>query len=330
MLVVVLLSFMVAVAAVRALASDAARAIALDRPNERSLHVRPTPRLGGVGLLIGACAGWIAGANPVAVIVAFPLFLLVAVSLTDDLVGLTALARLIVQIAAALVLLALGPPAPAWLWPPLVVTIVWSSNLFNFMDGSDGLAGGMAALGFATYAVVAGMAGDAAMATAAAALAAAAAGFLVWNFHPARIFMGDVGSVPMGFLAAALGTLGVLRGSWGAWLPFLVFSPFLVDATVTLGRRLRRGEKVWQAHRTHYYQRVIQMGAGHRATALGAYAIMALAGLSAVAGHGRATWVIALIGAAWAGAYLALARRIDAAWASHGSQGLEPAQARQP
>jgi UDP-N-acetylmuramyl pentapeptide phosphotransferase/UDP-N-acetylglucosamine-1-phosphate transferase len=97
-----------------------------------------------------------------------------------------------------------------------------------------------------------------------AGVAAAAAGFLCFNFHPARIFMGDVGSVPLGFTAGALGLVGWRSGAWPLWFPLLVFAPFILDATVTLLRRALRGEKVWQAHRSHYYQRMVQMGLGHR------------------------------------------------------------------
>jgi UDP-N-acetylmuramyl pentapeptide phosphotransferase/UDP-N-acetylglucosamine-1-phosphate transferase len=94
----------------------------------------------------------------------------------------------------------------------------------------------------------------------------AAAVFLKANFHPARIFLGDVGSVPLGFLAGALGALGVYRDLVPVWFPFVVFAPFFVDATVTLLRRMLRGERFWQAHREHYYQRLVQMGWGHRRT----------------------------------------------------------------
>ncbi len=121
--------------------------------------------------------------------------------------------------------------------------IAWMANLYNFMDGSDGLAGGMALIGFSFYGVAAAAAGSTPFALLNFSIAAAAAAFLVFNFHPARIFMGDAGSVPLGFLAAALGILGWLRNDWTWWFPLLVFSPFIIDASVTLARRhLRAGE----------------------------------------------------------------------------------------
>ena len=113
-------------------------------------------------------------------------------------------------------------------------------------------------------------------------LAAASGAFLVRNFPPARIFMGDVGSVPLGFLAGALGLIGWNDGVWPLWFPLLVFAPFVCDATLTLLRRLTRGERVWQAHREHYYQRLVRMGFGHRGAALIEYAAMLACAAAAV------------------------------------------------
>ena len=109
-------------------------------------------------------------------------------------------------------------------------------------------------------------------------VSASAAAFLIFNFHPAKIFLGDSGSIPLGFLAGCLALLGAQRGNWPLWFPLMVFSPFIVDATVTLLRRLLRGDKVWQAHREHFYQRLVLSGFGHRNTALAEYALMIICG----------------------------------------------------
>src|SRR5262245_1457719 len=151
------------------------------------------------------------------------------------------------------------------------------------MDRSDGLAGGMAVFGFSFYAVAAWLAGSTEFALVNLSIAAAAGAFLVFNFHPARIFLGDAGSVPLGFLAAALGLIGWLQRDWTGWFPILVFSPFIMDASVTLARRLLRREKVWQAHRDHYYQRLVRLGWGHGRTALAEYAVMFASGVAALA-----------------------------------------------
>lgn len=283
----------------------------LDRPNERSLHSTPTPRTGGIGVLAG-----IAAMLPLLPSLALPAggaLLLAGVSFLDDWKSLPAGLRLLAHfaVAAAFALVAL-PGLGAVTLAALVVATVWMTNLYNFMDGSDGLAGGMALFGFGAYGVAAGLAGADALSLGSFGVALAAAAFLRFNFPPARIFMGDVGSVPLGFLAAAFGALGWKSGAWPAWFPALVFSPFVVDASVTLTRRLLRGEKVWLPHRTHYYQRLVQLGYGHLGTVRLEYGAMAIAGTLAVLaarGHLPAVPVLASAAIAYGAAMLAIDRR---------------------
>ena len=261
-----------------------------DVPNERSLHDAPVPRLGGVALIAAAVIASIAFADhAVAVVLGCAVFLCV-VSLLDDRRSLPIQGRLPAHFAAATVaVLAIGMPATAHSSALVVecgiatLAIVWTTNAFNFMDGADGLAGGMAAFGFGCLAVGAWMAGAQPIAAACAALAAASLGFLVHNFPPARVFLGDSGSVPLGFLAGALGWLGVASSAWPAWFPLLAFAPFLVDATATLIARVARGERFWIAHRSHAYQRLVLAGWTHRRLALAAYALMALTACAALA-----------------------------------------------
>lgn len=208
-------------------------------------------------------------------IVLFGALVLAMISLADDLGDVPAWLRFLVQLAVASGFVVCGMSDVGWmLGVSLVIASVWMINLFNFMDGADGLAGGMAVIGFAAYAVAAWLHGDAALATACLAIAASALAFLSFNFPPARIFMGDVGSIPTGFLVAAIGLLGWDRGVWSGWFPAVVFSPFVLDASATLVRRIIRGEKVWQAHRSHYYQRQVLMGWTHRQLALAEYLLM--------------------------------------------------------
>lgn len=165
----------------------------------------------------------------------------------------------------------------------VIIIIVWSTNLFNFMDGADGLAGGMALIGFGTYGYAAfTVVPSSDLSIVAAIIAGASLGFLLFNFPPARVFMGDAGSIPLGFLAAVLGLYGVFLEVWPVWFPVLVFSPFIVDATVTLCRRLVKGEKFWLAHRQHYYQRLILSGWSHRRTTLAYYVVMLTGAVSAL------------------------------------------------
>jgi UDP-N-acetylmuramyl pentapeptide phosphotransferase/UDP-N-acetylglucosamine-1-phosphate transferase len=181
------------------------------------------------------------------------------------------------------------------------------TNLYNFMDGVDGFAGGMSVIGFSALGYLAWRGGHPTILALSLLVAVAGAGFLVYNMPPACIFLGDVGSVPMGFLAAALTVIGVHDGLFDIWVPLLIFSPFIVDATVTLFRRLLRGAKIWQAHREHYYQRLVLAGWGHRKTVLAEYVLMLACGLSAVVyGYIGEAGRLAIL-AGWALAYAGLA-----------------------
>jgi UDP-N-acetylmuramyl pentapeptide phosphotransferase/UDP-N-acetylglucosamine-1-phosphate transferase len=225
----------------------------------------------------------LAGSGEVALIAACAFFLAL-VSLADDARSLPIEVRLPAHaVAAAVAVLAVGDPA--WGWAIAIVAvcaIVWMTNLYNFMDGSDGLAGGMALIGFGTLAMAASDSGFAALALGCAAIAAAAAGFLLHNFPPARVVLGDSGSVPLGFLAGGLGALGIAHGAWAWWFPALVFSPFIVDATVTILRRVLGKERIWIAHRSHFYQRLVLAGWSRRRVALASYGLMVLVALSAL------------------------------------------------
>jgi UDP-N-acetylmuramyl pentapeptide phosphotransferase/UDP-N-acetylglucosamine-1-phosphate transferase len=242
-----------------------------DTPNERSLHAHAVPRGGGLAIWAGFLPAALAAPPTVsgpwgAWLLSFAA--VAAVSLADDARGVPAAARFVVHFAASLVVAALiahdiDGPAVAWT-AGIALAIVWGANLYNFMDGSDGLAAAMAIAGFSAYAIGAALAG--ARWVAFACIALACVPFLFANRPPARIFMGDVGAVPLGFLAASFGIAGAVVGWWPAWFPALAFLPFVADATVTLGRRALRREPVWQAHRTHYYQRLNALGAGHRGT----------------------------------------------------------------
>lgn len=279
-----LISFSVSALLVGWLAHSRAARLALDKPNARSLHTIPVPRTGGIGLLIGIAAGWIWVSPQMPPSFWVALGLVIAVSLFDDLHGLPASLRLLIHLIAATLVAMVLPElqASAVLLGIAILAIGWMCNLYNFMDGSDGLAGGMALSGFLFYAIAAWLAGNMPFAMLSLAVSAAAAGFLVHNFHPARIFLGDAGSVPLGFLAAIFGIIGWLRHDWNWWFPLLVFSPFIVDASVTLTRRLFSGARVWEAHRDHYYQRLVQLGLGHRGTALVEYLLMAVCGMFAL------------------------------------------------
>jgi UDP-N-acetylmuramyl pentapeptide phosphotransferase/UDP-N-acetylglucosamine-1-phosphate transferase len=292
-----------------------------DIPNERSLHSNPTPRVGGLGLVIAALpiAAW-AGDAPVATLAACAA-LLAVISAFDDVRSLPISVRLPAHAAAATVaILAIAGPARAHGGLGVVeaavaiVAIVWMTNLYNFMDGSDGLAGGMTVIGFGALALAAASAREWPLAAACAAIASAGAGFLAHNFPPARVFLGDAGSIPLGFLAATLGLHGTLVEAWPLAFPLIVFSPFIADATATLARRVLRGETFWRAHRSHYYQRLVLAGWSRRRLALVAYALMIAAAASAWSLRSAEASARFAIIAAWMALYaivfLAIERRV--------------------
>lgn len=298
------------------LATGVAWRLATDIPNDRSLHTRPTPRVGGWGIVPVVLVA-MALLAPSLWLIATATLLLAAVSQIDDRKGLPARVRFAAHLVAVVAVIAVYPaPVALWLLALVAFLMLWLVNLYNFMDGADGLAGGMALFGFGAYAVAAAT-GEQAMpqlAWASAAIAGAALGFLLFNFHPARIFLGDAGSISAGFLAGALGYWGWRDGAWPVWFPALVFAPFIVDASVTLVRRLLRGEKFWQAHREHYYQRLVRSGMGHARTAGAWYAVMfagVLLALYALNRSGAVQWSIVL---GWVVALLLLGAAIDLRW----------------
>lgn len=296
------------------LARPDALLLALDRPNERSLHVRPTPRTGGIAINGAIAIGWLLLSVFRQVPDFFPAvcigaLVVMAVSLMDDLYGLNPLLRLTSHLAGAGIVLSaglvpeqLGYPGGVWIWPPAMaylmagLLIVWMINLYNFMDGMDGFAGGMAVVGFGTLSLLGWIGGAAEFAGVSLVVAAAAGGFLAINFPPARIFMGDSGSATLGFLAAALSLWGISEEVFQFWVPMLVFSPFVVDATITLIRRAAQGERLWMAHCSHYYQRLVRMGWGHRRTVLAEYILMTSCAVSVfIADYAQPVWQWAML-----------------------------------
>jgi UDP-N-acetylmuramyl pentapeptide phosphotransferase/UDP-N-acetylglucosamine-1-phosphate transferase len=273
----------------------------LDHPNERSSHKIPTPRGGGWGIMATLLPaliliGWIIGSFERVAPVLAGAIILIAVSWMDDRRSRSALFRLAAQVCAVALGLAALPGHDmvfqGWLPPWLdrmvaAVCWLWFVNLFNFMDGIDGLAGSEAVSIGAGLAVIAVMAGLGVVPLwLALACAGAALGFLGWNWHPARVFMGDVGSVPLGYL---LGWLLLATAGTGQWTAaVLIPLYFLADATLTLLRRLIEGKRIWQPHREHAYQRAVLAGRRHSEVVLWVIAanacLIALAALSVSVG----------------------------------------------
>lgn len=327
-------SFLLCVGAIGLLLyTKVAWCIATDVPNSRSLHARIVPRVGGWGLVPAALLSVVLFGAADALLIGLAVVLF-AVSYADDRKGLPIFLRLTIHGAAAAALLAWGPfHLPLSLALPAAIGIVWIANLFNFMDGADGLAGGMAMFAFGVYAAVAAASGLTTLALWSMAFAGASAGFLLFNFSPARVFLGDAGSVTLGFFAGAFGIWGWAEGIWPFWFPFLVAAPFFLDASVTLARRVVRREEFWKAHHEHYYQRLIRSGWSHRRTALWEYVVMACSALLALAMLDWSAPAQYAGAAAALAAYAAMACAIDRRWSrfirTSSAQGDGPAAAAQ-
>jgi Fuc2NAc and GlcNAc transferase len=268
----------------------------VDVPNERSSHARATPRGGGIAMVIAFLAGLAAcyrlgAVSPRMALALAPGTLAVAaVGWLDDHGHVAARWRSLVHFAAAAWALAwlgglpqlevggarLALGAGGWLIGALGV--VWVTNLYNFMDGIDGLAGLEALSAAGLGALLLGARGTPALVPLAGLLAAAAAGFLLWNWQPARIFMGDVGSGTLGYLFAVLAVASENQRALPLLAWVILTGAFVFDATATLLRRLARRERLYQAHRSHAYQRAVRAGWSHAAVSLGVLLLNLLLG----------------------------------------------------
>lgn len=290
----------------------------LDLPNARSSHTQPTPRGGGLAIVISFSLAlttvWLAGLVSTRVVAAAGVggLMIAGIGYLDDRHDLPARWRFPVHLIAAGVALGwLGgfPPLPlpgpelgfGWFGIPLgMLCIVWLLNLYNFMDGIDGIAGVEAVTVAASAALLLWVRGDGAMAGVLLLLAAAVLGFLAWNWPPAKIFMGDVGSAYLGFVLGVLALATSAEGLLNLWVWLILLAVFITDATVTLLRRLLRGERWYEAHRTHAYQHAAHRLGSHRNVTLAIGAInvlwlLPLAGMAAM----RPTLGLWLVGIAY-------------------------------
>lgn len=280
----------------------------LDVPGERSLHQYPMPRGGGLAIVtvvllamvvlagVGDSVWWVVAAASVGVAL---------VGWVDDHGHVSSFIRAFIHLVAAAVCVGgFGIPDGGWNAAGLVAAVVfmltvlgiaWLINLYNFMDGIDALAG--------CQAVTVGLMGGALLWSSGATdlavfawiIAAASLGFLVWNWPPAKIFMGDVGS---GFLGFAFGVLALASDKAGAvpvltWLVLLAI--FVADATFTLLHRVIKGEQWYAAHRTHAYQRLVQLGWSHRRVTVSVLLInVGLLGPTAMLALSRPEWMLGI------------------------------------
>jgi Fuc2NAc and GlcNAc transferase len=261
----------------------------LDVPNARSSHTRPTPRGGGLGivvvLLVSGLLAFVYGFLPLSLAMALSAAIpLAVIGFIDDHGDVPARWRFVIQVASAawaiywiggMEVLRVGAFDVEWGligYPFGILVMVWMLNLFNFMDGIDGIeASEVIFIGLGAAFLISRGLGFALVPEMLAPLAISAAtlGFLVWNWPPARIFMGDVGSGVLGFLLALLMLQTAVTGKLSFFIWIILSGVFLVDATVTLLIRLYRGERWYQAHRSHAYQHASRRYGGHKVVTLG-------------------------------------------------------------
>lgn len=278
----------------------ARRVGAVDVPSDRRIHQAPTPRLGGLAILAGflvpvlfylpadsAGRALVAGA-----------ILICGLGAADDIWGLNPALKLAGQVACAAIPVSAGLTIDHVTLPFLgvgdlgvaqyPVTILWFValvNVVNFTDGMDGLAAGVTGLGATTFAVLAASLGRADPAIMAAALAGACAAFLIFNFHPAKVFMGDAGSMLLGFVIAGVAVNGVMKSAAAVAVvaPLLIMAIPILDTSFVILKRMKHGLPIYGADRSHFHHRFFTIGWGQRKTVLALYAWCALMGAVAVA-----------------------------------------------
>lgn len=272
----------------------------IDHPNDRSLHTQPTPRSGGLAISISLAVFFFINLSVLSeqiINITIGATAILLVSVLDDIKHVPAPIRLLVHVLAAswivhsgLVLKSIILPGGLELFLPELVSwiltvfiITWMTNLYNFMDGIDGLAGGMTVIGFGIFAITCFPHSNI-LFTISLFIIAGTLGFLIFNFPPAKIFMGDAGSSVLGFIAAVMMLSVNETEIMPLWLSLILFSPFIIDATVTLLIRAFNKEKIWAAHKQHYYQRLVESGRGHRKTVLFEYCLMIVCGALVLTG----------------------------------------------
>ncbi|MBM3634302.1 MAG: undecaprenyl/decaprenyl-phosphate alpha-N-acetylglucosaminyl 1-phosphate transferase [Actinobacteria bacterium] len=306
----------------------ARRVGAVDQPSARRIHDRPVPRLGGLAIVLGFLlpALWFLPGDPAARALIAGAVLIAALGIADDVLGLQPAVKLLGQVACAAIPVAAGLTIANGTLPLIgafelgaaqyPLTILWFVaivNIINFTDGMDGLAAGVVGIGATTFAIIAASLGRADAAILAAALAGASLAFLKYNFNPARTFMGDGGSMFLGFMLAGIAISGVMKSAAAVAivLPLVVLAIPILDTSFVILKRLKHGNPVYSADKSHFHHRFLAIGWSQRRTVLSIYAWTALMCALALAmrfvpytdGHGdwNAGWTALLAGIALLG-----------------------------
>ena len=272
----------------------------VDMPNARKVHTAPTPRVGGIAIYLGFVAGalllGVYTRQVAAVLIAGSVVFLTG--FIDDYKDISPKFKLAGQFVAALILVAAGFSIRFISNPftgstvslgvlGIPITVLWLvgvSNAVNLIDGMDGLAGGVSAIAAVATAIVCLSQGELAAAALAGILAASALGFLPWNFHPAKTFMGDCGALFMGFILGTLALMGLCKGATAisVFIPFLILGVPVFDTFCAIIRRLFLHKPIFEADKMHLHQVLLSLGLGQRQAVLTIYVFAMLMGLAAV------------------------------------------------
>ena len=238
-----------------------------DDINLRSLHKRPVPRIGGIAVLLSffIAASFFDRIN--LHYLQAPLSILFFISLADDIFNVNFILRLITHFISAIIFIFfINVDILIYQSILLIFIIVSIINSFNFMDGADGMAGGSGFIIFLFYAFLAYLHNDINLFYISTTISISLLGFLFWNFNNAKIFLGDSGSITIGFLSSAIGIIGWQNNLWSFATILVMQIPFLLDTGFTLIRRIFKGEHIWEAHHEHFYQQLIINGWSHKKT----------------------------------------------------------------
>ncbi len=292
---------MVAVVAITPLAAALARRVgAVSEPSDRHIHSKPMPLLGGLAILAGfliPVVYYLPSFDSPAKGLIIGAVLISLLGAVDDIIDLNAAIKFAGQVVCAIVPVSFGLTidhitlpifGPGDLGPAQYpITVLWFvalANIINFIDGMDGLAAGVSAIGLTTFAVLAASLDRSVSSIIAASLAGAAVGFLAHNFHPADIFMGDAGSMLLGFTIAGVAVSGVMKSAAAVaiGLPLIVLAIPILDTSFVVLKRIKHGLPVYSADRSHFHHRFSSIGWGQRRTVLTMYAWCAVMGLVAI------------------------------------------------
>ena len=280
---------------------------ALDYPNNRKVHTMPTPRLGGIGIVVSFYVGIfiVFGFTQTAISIIFPSMFVVLAGILDDIFTISPKVKLFLQFMGALVFVSFGGNHIISFFMvegqqlplnelSLVITVLWligASNAVNLIDGLDGLAGGVSLISSLSLGLLCILIGNNTYGIVTFILAASILGFLKYNFYPASIFMGDTGALFLGFILGELAILGALKGATfiSFILPILILGIPILDTVWSIIRRVLSGKPIMNADKNHFHHRLLNRGFSHRQTVLFIYCISAILGVTAVLASGIST-----------------------------------------